>query len=110
MIGYLGRYHMKVRVYYSRDCPNLDTTVALVREVASDNDLNLDLEIREIRSEEEGIVSRFQGSPTVQVDGSDIEPEVREKLGIGSGCRLYGTSGVPNRKLIEDALLEEGGQ
>ena len=99
---------MKVKVLYSRDCPNLEATVDLVREIATDNELSLDLEIREIMSEEEGITSRFQGSPTIQVEGSDIEAEVRERLGIPSGCRLYGTSGVPTRKLIEDALLKKG--
>jgi hypothetical protein len=99
---------MKVEIYFSKDCPNLQATVDLVREVATENDFEVDLEIKEITSDEEWFAMRLQGSPTVQVEGFDIEPQAREGSGNGPSCRLYGGSGVPSRKLIEDALLGRG--
>ena len=97
---------MRVQVLHTSDCPNLDETLLLVRQVADDNNLELELETREIRNEEEGIASRFQGSPTIQINGLDIEPDVRGRLGVAPGCRLYGSAGVPPRELVEQALLD----
>jgi hypothetical protein len=47
---------------------------------------------------------RFPGSPTVRVDGADIEPSSAGRGGYALGCRLYGGSGVPPRELVAAAL------
>jgi len=52
---------------------------------------------------------RFLGSPTIRVDGKDIEPAARGRTHFGMSCRMYGSSGVPPRELVEAALAEGGG-
>lgn len=95
-----------VEVFYFSGCPNLEPTLALAREVLSE--LELDAEIREVPVEtaEEAEAQRFLGSPSVRVNGRDIEPEARGRTDYALGCRVYGASGVPPRTLLEAALRE----
>jgi hypothetical protein len=52
----------------------------------------------------------FLGSPSVRVDGLDIEPGARDATGFGLGCRSYdtrgGRSGTPSVAAIRRALAE----
>ena len=51
---------------------------------------------------------RFPGSPTVRVDGRDVDPTYVDPGDYTPRCRLYRTSdglrGLPERNWIEDAL------
>jgi hypothetical protein len=53
---------------------------------------------------------RFPGSPTIRVDGRDIDPTYSDPGDYTPRCRLYRTSaglgGLPERRWIEDALRE----
>jgi len=48
---------------------------------------------------------RFLGSPTVLVDGVDIEPEARHRTDYSYSCRMYsGVSGLPSEEMLMAAL------
>ncbi|MGH2384585.1 MAG: DF family (seleno)protein [Solirubrobacterales bacterium] len=51
---------------------------------------------------------RFPGSPTIRVDGRDIDPSFVDPGDYTPRCRLYRTAdglrGLPERRWIEDAL------
>ena len=51
---------------------------------------------------------RFPGSPTIRIDGRDIDPTYRDPGDYTPRCRLYRTSsgltGLPERRWIADAL------
>lgn len=87
-------------------CPNHLPTLDLVRNVA--RELQIDVELREVivQSPEDAARLRFLGSPTVQVDGADIESGRRQDLGYSIACRIYGDSGIPPREMIALALEE----
>lgn len=38
---------------------------------------------------------RFLGSPSIRVNGEDIEPEARTTTDFGMKCRIYDNDGVP---------------
>ena len=101
---------MRVDVLYFDGCPNAPAAFAAVREVV--RELGLDAEIREVEvsTDEQAARLRFLGSPTVQVDGVDIEPAARALTEFSFSCRMYGTSGgeIP-RDLLRLALREAGG-
>jgi hypothetical protein len=44
-----------------------------------------------IESQSAAEQERFLGSPTVRVDGEDVEPAAAERSDFGMKCRLYGT-------------------
>ncbi len=99
---------MKVEVLYFEGCPNHAPTVEKVG--AELQSLGQPKEIREVevRTQAEAEALGFLGSPSVRINGLDIEPEARNLTGYGMSCRTYleGTvrSGVPSRDLIRHAL------
>lgn len=54
---------------------------------------------------------RFLGSPTIHVNGIDVEPAARNAKLFGLACRFYSSGpvrqGVPPLRLIREALFEQ---
>lgn len=55
---------------------------------------------------------RFLGSPTIRVDGRDVEPGADERREFVLSCRVYrsegGAAGHPDESWIRAALREAG--
>jgi hypothetical protein len=73
------------------------------------------VEMREVSTDVEARQAGFVGSPTIRVDGRDIQPPGDEPAGLT--CRVYRTrdgrlSPLPDRADLRDALLSamEGGK
>jgi predicted thioredoxin/glutaredoxin len=100
---------MKIRFLYFKGCPNVEPALNLLKEVLKEKGIEEEIEIIEVKSEEEAIKYRFLGSPTIQIDGLDIERERRNDFPT-MGCRIYktknGYSGIPPKELIEKAIDE----
>jgi arsenate reductase len=93
----------RIEVLVTPTCPHAETTIELVRDVVSRLSPASELTLTTVRDADEATALRFPGSPTVRVDGVDLEDDA---AGAPSwACRLYGDSGVPPRWLIEAALL-----
>ena len=75
-----------------------------MKHVVSELDVNTDIEVVEVKTDSDAKRLRFLGSPTVQVDGEDVEPAAHARTDYGMSCRIYGESGTPPRELIEAAL------
>ena len=87
--------------------------VAAVGRAAVDEDLRaleLDarVEQRRVTSEDAAVAERFLGSPTLRVDGVDVDPGAADREDFGLRCRLYATGdglrGVPEDRWIRAAL------
>jgi hypothetical protein len=95
---------MKVSVLFFEGCPNHQATAELVRDVAQSLGVNAEILQVEVKGLEEARQLRFLGSPTVQVEGEDIEAERRDHTDYAMSCRIYGTSGIPPREMVVSAL------
>ena len=95
---------MLSEILFFRGCPSHTPTVSLVRSVVRDLGINASNSEVEVNEPSEARRLRFLGSPTVKVEGMDIEPERREDEDFSLTCRMYGSSGVPSRELIASAL------
>ncbi len=95
-----------IEILFFAGCPNHEPTVKLAREVLGE--LGLDAEIREIPVEtaEEAERRRFVGSPSVRVNGKDIERDAQHRTDFGLSCRMYEGGGVPPKDLLVQALRE----
>ena len=95
-----------IEILYFEGCPNHGPTIDLVREVL--DELVPRAEVREVpvESQESAEALRFVGSPTVRVNGLDIEPAARDKTAFALSCRMYGGMGVPRKELLVEALRE----
>jgi hypothetical protein len=56
---------------------------------------------------------RFCGSPTIRIEGRDIDREAEQQRPFGLSCRLYAGSpqvGIPPAAIIRDAVRQARGQ
>jgi len=90
-------------------CPNAQPTFQLVLQTA--RELGLDAKIKQIsvNDQDEAEKLHFLGSPTVQINGCDVE--VSRRLDAASfSCRVYrtpfGNRGVPPNEMIVEAIHE----
>lgn len=101
---------MKIEVLYIADCPNHRTAVERVQGVLRAAGIDNTVTEVEILNTIEAEKWKFIGSPTVRINGVDIEPEARTVRHFGLGCRSYAEnghrSGAPSAELIWRALQE----
>ena len=100
---------MKVEVLFFDGCPNHEALLPHLRELLNAAEAE-DTEIRLVRVEDAKTAEaeRFLGSPTVRVDGEDVEPGADERTDFGLKCRLFttpqGLRGTPADEWVLDAL------
>lgn len=72
-----------VVVLHDKGCPATPKTIELVKECILE--LGIDVHFRTVlvSTREEAEAWRFLGSPTVQVNGTDIEPSARDSKEFG---------------------------
>ncbi len=95
-----------VEILFFEGCPNREKIADAVRDVAREVGVAVDVTEVEVHDLEEANRLGFLGSPTVRVDGIDVEPDAQQSTAYGFACRTYGTSGVPSRDLLVRALGE----
>lgn len=97
---------MTLEVLYFDGCPSHERLLPGLGELAAEHGLQLTQ--RRIDSAEHAQQARFLGSPSVRVNGIDVEPGAQERTDYGLKCRLYrspdGHSGLPPEAWIRRAL------
>lgn len=103
---------MTIEILYFADCPGAEPSRALVLNMLEHEGLTATVEMVAINDPETARAGRFLGSPTVQVNGVDIEPARRADTSYALACRTYpaaqGRSGVPPAEMIRAAILHPG--
>ena len=99
---------MRIELLWFDGCPNHEAAGASVRQVLASRGLDATV-LTSIEVDEKSAVEvRFPGSPTIRVDGRDIEPGYREPDSYALSCRVYATSkglrGQPETAWIERAI------
>jgi len=89
-------------------CPNHLAAEALVREVMDQLGIIADIHRREVPDESIGILVGFPGSPTIRVNGQDVEPGFTACDDCTPRCRVYFAegrmTGLPAREWVVAAL------
>ena len=100
----------RVEILYFEGCPNHEPARALVERLARQLHIEPEIELVEGADPEAAVAPRFLGSPTVRVNGHDVEPGAEERREFVLSCRVYraesGFSGQPEQRWIRDALVE----
>lgn len=100
-----------VDVLFFDGCPNVDDAVERVRSAAAAANLpDVDVRLVRVETEEEAARTGFLGSPSVRVDGVDVELAARARADFALQCRVYpkeggGLDGAPPVEWIRAALL-----
>ena len=97
-----------VEVLYFDGCPNHEPAVALVERI--DRELGTGAEVRLVNVPDSEAANRlrFLGSPTIRVDGVDVDPLSGQRSDYALLCRIFSTdrgpAGQPDERWIREAL------
>jgi hypothetical protein len=99
---------MKIELLYFDGCPNHETLLPTLRELLEQANVSSAVELVEVPDDAAAQLERFLGSPTLRVDGRDVEPGADERTDFGLKCRLYrtpdGFAGTPPGAWVLEAL------
>jgi hypothetical protein len=104
---------MNIEVLYFEGCPSYAGLMGRLRDLVAEAGLDPEsIRTCAVQTVEAAHERRFLGSPSVRVDGRDVEPASAAREDYGITCRLYRSEGrsspVPADTWIRDALAHAG--
>ena len=88
---------MRIEVLYVPGCRNYEPALDRLRKVLASQSVRDRVVTLPVSTEAEATALRFPGSPTIRINGEDIEP--------GLACRLYtDQSGLPSEAALRAAI------
>lgn len=99
---------MKIEVIYFDGCPFYPLAAELLRKMLEQEGVIAPVDLVPVSSHEEAVGCQFLGSPTIRIDGEDVEVAARAREDFGMKCRLYSVSGrlvgVPDADTLRAAI------
>jgi hypothetical protein len=91
-------------------CPNALATRDIVAKAVLLEGVDARIEMIDVASPEEALRMRFVGSPSVRINGTDVERSARDRTDCGFMCRTYrhgaDVLGTPPISLIRESIRE----
>lgn len=94
-----------IEVLYSVGCPNHEGFLPHLRALLAVSGVDEPIIEVPVESDEDALALRFLGSPTLRIDGADVDPTAAARTDYALQCRLYpGLRGTPPDEWIRAAL------
>jgi len=104
-----SKNRMKIELLIFEGCPNHKFAEEILRESVKALGIIADIEIIYVADNDDAVVKRFLGSPSIRINGKDIEIEENAETQYSMRCRRYKKGdifeGFPGRDLIKRKLL-----
>jgi hypothetical protein len=101
---------MKIEFLYSKATGRSKEAEEAVRMAIESTDPSIEVSYTEVDGSEDARDKRFLGSPSIRVDGIDVEYGDREPDEYQAGARYYNTpqgwKPYPHARLIANTILE----
>ena len=99
---------MRIELFYWEGCPSYPEALELLEGMLAERGLDVAVELRRVETDEEAQALGFPGSPTIRIDGRDVDP-VGAAARPALTCRIYylpdgRVSPIPSRRQLEEAL------
>lgn len=105
---------MNIEILYFEGCPNHEPALQRVQDLLKEEDMSAEISQIQISDQTTAREIGFLGSPSIRVNGLDVEPGARTAQEYGMMCRTYasdaGREGLPSREMIRTALRDAGSQ
>jgi hypothetical protein len=99
---------MKIEFYYFKSCPSYKVALDHLKEIINEENIEAHLELIRVDSPEDAQKVGFQGSPSIKINGQDIEGK---QNGYSFTCRIYNVdgalTGIPSKKYIRKKILKQ---
>jgi hypothetical protein len=97
-----------IEILYFDGCPNHEPLLEHLPRLLEREGIDAEIVLRNVPDDEHAQRERFLGSPTMRVDGRDVDPGAAERSDYGLKCRIYqtptGLTGLPPDDWILDAV------
>jgi hypothetical protein len=97
-----------VELLTTTNCPHRDAALALVQRICGQRDGQAEIRVIQVADQPAAERLRFLGSPTIRVNGRDIEPGAEWNNEYVCGCRPYkgrhSLRGLPEEAWLRQAL------
>jgi hypothetical protein len=98
-----------IEILAREDCPSKGMAIAVVERVVAETGVPARIEVVDMTSEEQARERRFPGSPTVRVEGRDVDRQRNGRTEFTLADRVYrtdrGLAGWPDAAWVREALL-----
>ena len=101
---------MTIEILYFPDCPNYPPAVEHVQRALQEEHVSAKITHLAVLDAAAATATRFLGSPSVRMNGVDVEPSAHSAGAPGMCCRTYRSGnrpeGAPSIELIRAAIRE----
>jgi hypothetical protein len=98
---------MKIEVLYVPNCPNHAVALERLREILPEESFQKQVSEVLVNDAVMAQLLKFPGSPTIRINGQDVEPQNEQTVPFGLMCRLYSDgSGAPSEERLR-AVIEK---
>jgi len=101
---------MKIELLVFDGCPNHEPAEQLIRESVAELSVEADIEVINVVDHDDAVAKRFLGSPSIRINGRDLELTEDGDTQYSMRCRVYRTgdkqSGVPAKALLAKRIQE----
>jgi hypothetical protein len=99
----------KIEFLYWEGCPSHPEARRRLREVMDEMGIETAVEEIEVLTDDQAYRLEFPGSPTIRINGVDVDPTGASQMASALTCRVYRLedgrfSPVPSREMIRQAL------
>jgi hypothetical protein len=99
---------MNVELLHIAECPNTQGARCLLRNTLQELGLPAEIHEIEVTDTSQAETLRFPGSPTIRIDGIDVEAAPPRRESYGVSCRTYliegRLRGLPTKQMVRSAI------
>jgi len=98
--------NMDIELLYFDDCPSWKNALITLETIVEEYGISSKITLIRVETQEEAVLHRFVGSPTIRVNKKDLFPTYQGQFALG--CRIYQTSeglkGWPTKEMLLEKL------
>lgn len=109
---WVGHRKPRIELLYFDGCPTYELVRQIVEELLRETGGRAEICATKVASDAQAHQLKFIGSPTLRIDGRDVDPVPEASGQYGLKCRVYAVDGkllgYPPRQIVLAALKEAG--
>lgn len=100
---------VRIEILARRDCDSRGMAINVVERVVAETGIPAEVEVIDVRTIAQAKRLQFLGSPTIRVDGRDVDRQPNGHADVSLGDRVYrtgrGLAGWPDAEWVREAIL-----